>query len=296
MSGGESGGGGGGTHVLAASDLLELLLHLCHVVRGGRHLVLLGLHHRPEVVDRQRPDLLVELGHRLDLLVLALRLRGDDRELVQVAPLEPGLFRHDFYVSVSLRHWKKKEKKGGGGEGTRSHEGVAAARARTALDDPLEVGGLEEELVLGGLVAFYEILGVLLIEDRARVVYLDVELVQHVVQIPLVGRDELAVGVEKAVRVRPHPEPPLHRDEVPEPLVLEGVGALVVDAHPHHGRVFGALGGEGRVRWRGLGGGGAGRVQGAYLADEVVGVLGAVGEPRSGAEADLEGREDGALP
>ena len=140
----------------------------------------------------------------------------------------------------------------------------------------LELGGLGEEVVLVLGLAAQEFLGLLLIQDGDGIFDLNVELIEHGVQILLVAALLHAVVVEELVAVVPAPEGdgPLDGDGIAVDVVLVPIVAAVEDRDADLGTVA---------------------VRPGLLADQLLEVGGAVRAAGTGAEADLDGGQDGGL-
>ena len=140
----------------------------------------------------------------------------------------------------------------------------------------LELGGLGEEAVLVLGLAAKEFLGLLLIQDGDGIFDLNVELVEHGIQILLVAALLHAIFVEELVAVVPAAEGdgPLDGDGIAVDVVLVSVVAAVEDGDADLGTVA---------------------VRSSLLADQLLEVGGAVRAAGTGTEADLDGGQDGGL-
>ena len=140
----------------------------------------------------------------------------------------------------------------------------------------LELGGLGEEVVLVLGLATQELLGLLLIQNGDGILHLNVELIEHGVQILLVAALLHAVVVEELVAVVPAPEGdgPLDGDGIAVDVVLVSVIAAVQDGDADLGAIA---------------------VGSGLLADQLLEVGGTVRTAGAGTEADLDGGQDGGL-
>lgn len=141
---------------------------------------------------------------------------------------------------------------------------------------PLQLGGLGEEVVLVLRLATEKLLGLFLIQDGDGILHLDVELIEHGVEILLVAALLRAVLVEELVAVVAAAEGdgPLDGDGIAVHVVLVAVVSAVQDGDADLGAIA---------------------IRSGLLPDQLLEVGGTMSPAGAGTEADLDGGQDGRL-
>ena len=221
------------------------LTHLLSLVSLRLHLVPLG----PDGRHTQLANFRLELVKLLELVVLVLEF------------LDQILFRLEGFQYAP---------------GGSAHIGNVVRKIGVGPVHPLQLGGLGEEVVLVLRLATEKLLGLFLIQDGDGILHLDVELIEHGVEILLVAALLRAVLVEELVAVVAAAEGdgPLDGDGIAVHVVLVAVVSAVQDGDADLGAIA---------------------VRSGLLPDQLLEVGGTMSPAGACTEADLDGGQDGGL-